>query len=113
MGLNSRRFVSVAWVFVMIPLIARSETVITNTRTEVAQMAGLWEVDSIQISSLANSQYTQFSPSSWQYIFPHSNISADGDIHIDMAVNSAGSGSSGNNTGESPIIAEVINATPS
>jgi len=59
---------------------------------------------------LANSQYPTYT-TNWQYIFPHTSISADGDIHIDMAVDSAGSGSSGNNTGESPIISEVINAT--
>ena len=48
-------------------------------------MASLWEVDSIQLSALANAQYPQFA-TDWQYIFPHSSISSDGDIHIDMAV---------------------------
>src|SRR5205085_156494 len=59
---------------------------------------------------LANAQYPQFS-NDWQYIFPHSNISADGDVHMDMAVSSSGYGSTNNNIGESPIIVEVINAT--
>ena len=76
-------------------------------------MASLWEADSIQISPLADAQYPQFGTSSWQYIFPHSSISADGDVHIDMAVDASGTGSTGNNTGESPIIAEVINAVAS
>jgi phosphatidylinositol-3-phosphatase len=74
-------------------------------------MAGQWEVDSVQISSLADAQYPQFSTNSWQFIFPHNNISSDGDIHNDMAVDASGTGSTGNNAGESPIIAEVINAT--
>src|SRR4051812_36755309 len=88
-----------------------ASTSINFTRAEVDQMAALWETDSIGVSGLANSQYPAYS-TNWQFIFPHSSISADGDIHVDMAVNNAGSGSSGNNIGESPIISEVINATP-
>src|SRR5438270_6212913 len=87
-------------------------TDITFTRDEVNQMAFLWETDTVAISSLANTQYPVYS-TNWQYVFPHSSISADGDIHIDMGVNSAGLGSSGNNIGASPIIPEVINATGS
>src|SRR5207249_6554831 len=79
-------------------------TTVTNTRPEIAQMAGLWEADSIQISPLANAQYPQFGTNNWQFIFPHSSISSDGDIHIDMAVDASGTGSTGNNTGESPKI---------
>jgi len=90
--------------------IATATTNITFTRDEVAQMAGLWETDCISISPLANSQYPVYS-TNWQYIFPHTSISADGDIHTDMAVDNSGTGSNGNNTGESPIICEVINAT--
>lgn len=90
--------------------VATATTNITFTRDEVAQMAGLWETDCISISPLANSQYPAYS-TSWQYIFPHTSISADGDIHTDMAVDNSGTGSNGNNTGESPIICEVINAT--
>ena len=74
-------------------------------------MAGLWETDCLTVSPFANTQYPTFT-SNWQYIFPHSSISSDGDIHTDMAVDSSGSGSTGNNAGESPIICEVINATP-
>jgi subtilisin-like proprotein convertase family protein len=74
-------------------------------------MAGLWETDCLTISPLANAQYPTYT-TNWQYIFPHNSISDDGDVHIDMAVNSSGSGSSGNNTGASPIVCEVINATP-
>src|SRR5438132_2428137 len=75
-------------------------------------MASLWESDSVAISALANAQYPQFS-NNWQYIFPHANLAADGDIHIDLAVSASGYGSTNNNTGESPIIAEVINGTRS
>src|ERR1043166_3301393 len=86
-------------------------TSITFTRAQVTQMAGLWETDCLTISPLANAQYPTYT-TNWQYIFPHNSISDDGDVHIDMAVNSSGSGSSGNNTGASPIVCEVINATP-
>ena len=92
--------------------LASATTNITFTRDEVAQMAGLWETDCITVSPLANSQYPTFT-TNWQYIFPHTSISADGDIHTDMAVDSLGSGSSDNNTGESPLICEVVNATNS
>ena len=90
--------------------IATATTNITFTRDEITQMAGLWETDCIAISPLTDSQYPVYS-TSWQYIFPHTSISADGDIHTDMATDSSGTGSNGNNTGESPIICEVINAT--
>src|SRR5439155_7163748 len=83
----------------------------TNTRPEIGLMASLWEADSLQVSPLADAQYPQFGSSLWQYIFPHSSISADGDIHIDMAIDSSGTGRNGNNTGNSPIISEVVNAT--
>lgn len=89
-----------------------ANTITTNTRAEVSFMATLWETDTLNISPLANAQYPQFS-NDWQYIFPHANISADGDIHNDMAVDSSGNGSTNNNTGESPIIVEVVNATSS
>jgi hypothetical protein len=73
-------------------------------------MASLWEADAVQISTLANAQYPQFT-SDWEYIFPHSSLSDDLDIHIDLAVDSSGSGSTNNNIGVSPVIAEVVNAT--
>src|SRR5438552_16765723 len=90
---------------------APGSTPITFTRTEVAQMALLWETDTIAVSPLADAQYPIYNNSLWQFIFPHANISADGDVHVDMAVDSAGTGSSGNNTGSSPIVCDVINAT--
>jgi hypothetical protein len=105
-----------AWIFlavvlaVPIPLFAT--TIETNSRVEVSFMASLWETDTITISPLANAQYPLFS-TDWQYIFPHANFAADGDIHCDMAVNAAGFGSTNNNSGESPIIVEVVNATSS
>ena len=74
-------------------------------------MALLWETDTLTVSPLADAQYPAYGTSAWQYIFPHSNISADADVHTDMAVDSSGTGSSGNNTGASPIVCEVINAT--
>lgn len=76
-------------------------------------MAGSWEVDSIQISSLVTNQYPALGTNTWEYIFPHNNLAADGDVHIDMAIDASGTGSSGNNVGNSPIIAEVVNATAS
>jgi hypothetical protein len=89
-----------------------ASTTETNSRVEIAFMASLWETDSIAISPLANAQYPQFS-SNWQYIFPHANFAADGDIHNDMAVDASGYGTTNNNSGESPIIVEVVNATSS
>ncbi|MEP6811236.1 MAG: hypothetical protein ABI992_13410, partial [Chthoniobacterales bacterium] len=85
-------------------------TTITFTRAEIAQMAALWETDTLAISPLADSQYPTYT-TNWQYIFPHSSISGDGDVHTDMAVDGSGTGSTGNNTGASPIVCEVINAT--
>jgi subtilisin-like proprotein convertase family protein len=90
---------------------AQAQTSITFTRAEVTQMANLWETDCLAISPLANAQYPAYT-TNWQFIFPHTSISGDGDVHTDMAVNNAGSGSKGNNTGASPIVCEVVNATP-
>src|SRR5436853_6589508 len=90
--------------------IATATTNITFTRDQITQMAGLWETDCITTSPLADSQYPVYS-TSWQYIFPHTGISADGDSHPVRAGDNSGTGSNGNNTGESPIICEVINAT--
>ena len=47
-------------------------------------MALLWETDTIAISPLADSQYPTYGSSLWQYVFPHANISGDGDVHTDM-----------------------------
>src|ERR1043166_4456021 len=104
---NAFCFVACALLFVA-P--SPASTVITNTRAEVSFMASLWEADAVQISTLANAQYPQFT-SDWEYIFPHSSLSDDLDIHIDLAVDSSGSGSTNNNIGVSPVIAEVVNAT--
>ena len=90
---------------------AEGSTTMTNSRAEVDQMALLWETDSAAISSLATAQYPQFT-GTWQYTFPNSSISGDGDIHLNMAVDAAGTGRFGNNGGTaSPIVGEVINAT--
>src|SRR5437588_716570 len=89
---------------------ASAATSITFTRAEIDEMARLWETDSVAISDLANAQYPQFS-GDWQFVFPHTNISGDGDIHIDLALDAAGTGRTGNNTGASPIVAEVTNAS--
>ena len=110
MGLNSRRFIgAVAWL-VILPRIAGATTIITNSRTEIAEMAGWWEVDSVQISSLANGQYPQFT-NTWEYMSPSGSKASDGDEHINMAINSSGTGTTGGNQGESPIVPEIINAT--
>ena len=94
------------------PGTARADTTITFTRAEVNEMSMLWETDCVSVSPLPNAQYPAIA-GTWDFIFPHSNISADADIHIDMAIDSSGTGSSGNNTGNSPIVCEVINATSS
>src|SRR6266550_5295703 len=107
MGL--RHYLLLTVLLLPAPLVPTTTT-ITFTRAEITQMAGLWETDCISISPLTNAQYPAYT-TNWQYIFPHSSISSDGDVHTDMAVDSSGTGSSGNNTGESPIICEVINAT--
>lgn len=88
---------------------AAASTTIRFTRGEITQMAALWETDTLAISPLATAQYPQFN-GAWQFIFPHRSISDDGDIHIDMGTDAAGSGAAGNNVSESPIICEVINA---
>ena len=91
--------------------VVRAQTVETNTFAEINLMASMWEGNPSQITSLVNTQYPAYNGDTWQYIFPVSHIESDGDIHIDMAVNSSGSGSTGNNAGESPVICEIVNAT--
>ena len=89
---------------------ASASTSITFTRAEIDAMARLWETDTVVISPLVNAQYPQFA-GYWQFIFPRSSISGDGDIHIDMGLDPAGTGKTGNNTGASPIVTEVTNAS--
>jgi PKD repeat protein len=74
-------------------------------------MARLWEVDTIQISPLADAQYPTYGSNTWQYIFPNSSASTDGDLHHALAIDSSGTGRTGNNIGNSPIVGEVVNAT--
>src|ERR1051326_6359223 len=91
MGLNSRWFMGmVAWL-VILPRIAVATTIITNSRAQIAQMAGWWEVDSVQISSLANSLYPQFT-NNWEYMAPSGSTASDGDEHINMAVDASNTG---------------------
>lgn len=90
---------------------AQANTTVTFTRNDIAAMAMLWETDPVAISPLANAQYPAVA-GTWDFIVPHSSISADGDIHIDMAIDASGTGAGSNNFGESPIVGEVINATP-
>src|SRR5690242_17565108 len=89
---------------------ANANTTVTFTRGDIANMALLWETDCVSVSSLANAQYPNVA-GTWDYIVPHSTVSSDGDIHIDMAIDAAGDGAASNNVGESPLICEVINAT--
>ena len=97
-------------VFFGVTLPAHGNTTITFTRAELNNMANLWETDSVSVSPLPNAQYPAIA-GTWDFVFPHSTISADADIHVDMAIDSSGTGSTGNNTGASPLICEVINAT--
>ncbi len=83
------------------------QTVITNTRAEVAFMAGLWESDTIQISPLANAQYPNCT-GTWQFIYPL-RVEADADVHIRMGINSSAGCTTANNINNAPIIAEVVN----
>src|ERR1043166_2758283 len=99
---------------VLLTILSRSalaSTVFTNTRPEIAQMASLWEADSVQISSLVTNQYPAFGTNTWEYIVPHNSSAADGDLHIDMAIDSSGTGANGNNVGNSPVVAEIVNVT--
>src|SRR5690349_15858279 len=105
-GLRSFAFGLVLFV----PAAVFGNTIITNTFSEIATIASLWETDTVTVSPLANAQYPQFT-SDWQYIYAHNNISADGDVHIDTAIDAACTGTNGNNTGASPIVDEIINAT--
>jgi hypothetical protein len=91
---------------------ADANTTITFTRGDIATMAVLWETDCVSVSSLPNNQYPNVA-GTWDYIVPHTSISSDGDIHVDMAIDGAGDGAASNNVGESPLICEVINATSS
>ncbi len=90
---------------------AHANTPITFTRDEVNTMANLWETDCVSVSPLPNAQYPTVA-GTWDFIFPHSSISSDGDIHVDTAINSSGTGTTSSNTGGCPLVCEVINATP-
>jgi PKD repeat protein len=102
-------------VFVLVALFSLSAhaTIWTNTRPEIAQMAGLWEVDMVQISPLINAQYPNIGggTSVWQYIFASSSASSDGDLHHAMAIDSSGTGQTGNNVGNAPGIGEIVNSS--
>src|SRR6266481_4076820 len=99
-------------ILLICPQVARA-TILTNSRPGIAQMAGYWEVDSVQISSLVNSNYPTFT-TNWEYMQPSGSTASDGDEHINMCVDALGTGSTGNNLGtESPLVAEIINASGS
>src|SRR5207245_9930864 len=53
--MKTLKFIAVVAASVVMPAMVHATT-ITNTRPEIAQMAGSWEVDSVQISPLANAQ---------------------------------------------------------
>ena len=104
-----------AIVFLLVGSQVARATIVTNTRSEIAQMAGFWEVDTTQVSPLANAQYPTIGggTSTWQYIFAQTSASTDGDLHHALAINSSGTGQTGNNIGNSPIVAEIVNVTGS
>jgi Bacterial TSP3 repeat len=91
---------------------AHTNTTITITRSDIATMATLWETDCVSVSSLVNDQYPNVA-GTWDYMVPHTSVSSDGDIHVDMAIDSAGNGAASNNVGASPLICEVVNASTS
>src|SRR5437667_6949184 len=114
MILNPRRFMCASVCALVLPCQLHAQTVITNTRAEVSFMASLWETDPIQISALANAQYPSVGggTSTWKFVFPGMSILSDGDIHINMGIAATGNtGTTSGNSGESPIVPEVINAT--
>lgn len=114
MRLNPRWFLaSVGIAVLVLPSRVPAQTVITNTFADVSRMASLWEVDAVQISSLANAQYSSVGggTSTWQFLFPSFSTAADGDIHVNMGIAASGTGSGSGNQGESAIVPEVINAT--
>src|SRR4051812_8824492 len=110
MSPSVRRFLLVVLVLATSSAVARASTTFTFTRTEVNTIANLWETDCVSVSPLPSAQYPTVS-GTWDFMVPHSSISSDADIHVDMAINSSGTGSTSNNTGASPLICEVINAT--
>src|SRR5438874_1977814 len=89
---------------------ADANTTITFTRGDIATMAVLWETDCVSVSSLANEQYPNVA-GTWDYIVPHTSISSDGDIHIDMAIDASGTGASSNNYGKPQSVGEWTTAT--
>jgi PKD repeat protein len=90
-----------------------AQTVITNTRVQIAEMAGLWEVDSLEVSPFANQQYPSVGSGTnlYQFLFPSGDINSDGDEDIETGINSAGTGKNSGNGGYSPIHTEIINIT--
>jgi hypothetical protein len=109
----TKRVVVAAVAMIACSRMTHAQTIFTNTRTEVAEMAGLWEVDSLQVSPLANAQYPSIGGGTnlWQFLSPSGGINSDGDEDIEMAINSSGTGKNGGNQGYSPIHTEVINQT--
>ena len=79
-----KRFTFFAVFLLILPRITHATTTVTFTRSEIAEMAGLWETDAVQFSPLANAQYPSIGggTSVWQYTFASTGISADGDNHI-------------------------------
>jgi hypothetical protein len=108
----SKRFICGVFLLIL-PRITQATTTVTFTRADVAEMAGLWETDSVQFSPLANEQYPSIGGGTgvWQYTFASSGISADGDNHMNLAIDASGTGETGGNQGESPIVGEIINVT--
>jgi hypothetical protein len=104
---SSGRAALLIWVAALTA--AQANTTVTFTRGDIADMATLWETDCVSVSSLVNTEYPAVA-GTLDYIVPHTGISSDGDIHVDIAIDASGSGAASNNTGESPLICEVINA---
>ena len=90
--MHTKRVVVAVVAMIACSRMAYAQTIFTNTRTEVAVMAGLWEVDSLQVSALANAQYPSIGGGTnlWQFLFPSGGINSDGDEDIEMGVASSG-----------------------
>lgn len=104
---------STALILLVSSSVFATTTTITFSRADLARISGLWIVESSTLSDLANAQYPSFAGSTWNFGFPHSGTASDGDLHIDLAVSSSGTGQFATccNGGDSPITAEITNAS--
>ena len=96
------------------PPLVFAQTHVTFTKTDSSQMANMFMVtDSRTLSPLATEQYPSRNGLTYIYFQNASYAASDGDCHIDLAFDSSGTGAHDTccGSGDSPITAEVLNAT--